>query len=256
MARNEEKAMAMLNRWVKMKREIKINKKSGLDTRANQRPDDPKEVSNFTEAEIWLGTIVKEIIRKVSEIQNGSLGEYKIRELNDSINELLKVKERWETRVTELGGKDYISEREQQQQSMADGGVALPGAEGYKYFGAAKNLPRVREMFSKDAPVTQKTSLKEMARKVDDYYLGLTTTADGTEAAQDLGELEAIEAEAEGQMRNENAALDLQEKFLAKKRRRIELLQTQEKEVGLSKLDISQFKALIVQGKLTKVAED
>ena len=35
MARNEEKAMAMLNRWVKMKREIKINKKGGLDTRAN-----------------------------------------------------------------------------------------------------------------------------------------------------------------------------------------------------------------------------
>ena len=68
MARNEEKAMAMLNRWVKMKREIKINKKGGLDTRANQRPEDPKEVNNFTEAEIWLGTIVKEIIRKVSEI--------------------------------------------------------------------------------------------------------------------------------------------------------------------------------------------
>lgn len=69
-------------------------------------------MNNFTEAEIWLGTIVKEIIRKVSEIQNGSLGEYKIRELNDSINELLKVKERWEARVTELGGKDYLAERE------------------------------------------------------------------------------------------------------------------------------------------------
>ena len=26
MARNEEKAMAMLNRWVKMKRELNINK--------------------------------------------------------------------------------------------------------------------------------------------------------------------------------------------------------------------------------------
>ena len=41
MARNEEKAMAMLNRWVKMKREIKVNKKAGVDTRTNQRPDDP-----------------------------------------------------------------------------------------------------------------------------------------------------------------------------------------------------------------------
>jgi hypothetical protein len=26
-------------------------------------------------------------------------------------------------------------------------GVELPGAEGYKYFGAAKNLPKVRELF-------------------------------------------------------------------------------------------------------------
>ena len=42
-----------------------------------------------------------------------------------------------------------MSEREQQQ-SVGDGGVSLPGAEGYKYFGAAKNLPRVREMFAKD----------------------------------------------------------------------------------------------------------
>ena len=111
MARNEEKAMAMLNRWVKMKREIKVNKKAGVDTRTNQRPDDPQEVTNCSDAENWLASVVKDVIRKVSEIQNGSLGEYKIRELNDSINELLKIKERWETRITELGGKDYAAER-------------------------------------------------------------------------------------------------------------------------------------------------
>ena len=63
-----------------------------------------------------------------------------------------------------------------------------------------------------------------MSKKLDDYYLGLTTTADGTEAAQSLLELEAIEAEAEQNMRNDEAVLGLQEKFLAKKRRRIELL--------------------------------
>ena len=64
--------------------------------------------------------------------------------MNDSINELLKEKLKWEARVTELGGKDYLAER--QASSVADGGVAVLGADGYKYFGAAKNLPRVREM--------------------------------------------------------------------------------------------------------------
>lgn len=64
--------------------------------------------------------------------------------MNDSINELLKEKLKWEARVTELGGKDYLAER--QANSVADGGVSVLGADGYKYFGAAKNLPRVREM--------------------------------------------------------------------------------------------------------------
>jgi pre-mRNA-splicing factor ISY1 len=31
-------------------------------------------------------------------------------------------------------------------------GAELPGADGYKYFGAAKNLPKVRELFQKEAP--------------------------------------------------------------------------------------------------------
>ena len=91
MARNEEKAMAMLNRWVKMKREINQKKTpapGGSERR--QRPDDPMEVENVAQCEYWRSSIVKQITGKVSEIQNGSLGEYKIRELNDSINDLLK----------------------------------------------------------------------------------------------------------------------------------------------------------------------
>ena len=137
----------MLNRWVKMKREI--NQKKGPPTgqaegSRRQRPEDPAEVENVAQCEYWRSTIVKQITGKVSEIQNGSLGEYKIRELNDSINELLKEKLKWEARVTELGGKDYLAER--QANSVADGGVSVLGADGYKYFGAAKNLPRVREM--------------------------------------------------------------------------------------------------------------
>ena len=122
---------------------------------------------------------MKQITGKVSEIQNGSLGEYKIRELNDAINDLLKDKLKWEARITELGGKDYASERI--ASSVADGGVAVLGADGYKYFGAAKNLPRVREMLQKEVPiVAAKASLRELAKNIDTNYLGLTRVEDGT----------------------------------------------------------------------------
>ena len=136
---------------------------------------------------------MKQITGKVSEIQNGSLGEYKIRELNDSINELLKEKVKWEARVTELGGKDYLAEH--QASSLADGGVSILGTDGYKYFGAAKNLPRVREMLQKETPISApKASLKELSRQLDADYLGLPVVQEGTQAALELQELEDAEA--------------------------------------------------------------
>ena len=96
--------------------------------------------------------------------------------------------------MTELGGKDYLAER-QASSSLADGGVALLGAEGYKYFGAAKNLPRVREMLQKEVPiVAPKASLRELSKNIDASYLGLVTVEDGTEAARELEKLEEIEA--------------------------------------------------------------
>lgn len=96
MARNEEKAMAMLNRWVKAKRELGQKKPISEKDRQLSRPSDPKTVTQVVEADIWRGGIVREIIKKVADIQNGSLAEFKIRELNDSINELVREKCRWE----------------------------------------------------------------------------------------------------------------------------------------------------------------
>ena len=81
----------MLNRWVQMKRDINQNK-GKINEKLLKKPDDPKEAKNVAEAEIWKASLVKQIIKKVSEIQNGSLGEYRIRELNDSINEMLVEK--------------------------------------------------------------------------------------------------------------------------------------------------------------------
>jgi hypothetical protein len=70
---------------------------------------------------------VKDVGRKISQIQNreqsillsnlltsswnqwitAGLGEFKIRDLNDEINRLLRLKRVWEYRIRELGGPDY-----------------------------------------------------------------------------------------------------------------------------------------------------
>lgn len=54
-------------------------------------------------------------------------------------------------------------------------------------------------------------------------------------------------------MRSQDAAVELQEKFLAKKKRRIELLQSQSKEVHLSKLSVKQFSDLLFNGSMPSV---
>lgn len=51
-------------------------------------------------------------------------------------------------------------------------GVELPGADGYRYFGAAKNLPKVRELFNKEAPEPPKVNRHELYKWVTYNYLG------------------------------------------------------------------------------------
>ncbi|RHY34999.1 hypothetical protein DYB32_000510 [Aphanomyces invadans] len=79
-----------------------------------------------------------------------SLGEHVLRDLNDQINKRIGEKIRWEKRIVELGGVKY-STGSGNDGYDADGTSLKRG--GYKYFGAAKNLPGVRELFEKrDAP--------------------------------------------------------------------------------------------------------
>ena len=68
----------------------------------------------------------------------------KIRELNDEINILIKEIKFWEERILELGGADY---RGMSRAILDLQSSELPGFQGYKYFGAAKDLPGFRELF-------------------------------------------------------------------------------------------------------------
>lgn len=68
MARNEEKAHSVLNRYLAGKGELKV---------AAKRPYLASEVDDLNEADKWRQQILREIGRKVMEIQNAGLGEHK-----------------------------------------------------------------------------------------------------------------------------------------------------------------------------------
>lgn len=93
------------------------------------------ECRDLNEADKWRQQILREIGKKVMEIQNAGLGEHRyldsfccfpfavldlvttwlthdfhhrrIRDLNDEINKLIREKGHWERRIVELGGPDY-----------------------------------------------------------------------------------------------------------------------------------------------------
>merc|ERR1711979_141375 len=67
------------------------------------------EVKKLDEADKWRYQLLKEIAKKMGEIQNRGLGEHKIRELNDEINQLFREKIHWERRIQELGGPNYTN---------------------------------------------------------------------------------------------------------------------------------------------------
>lgn len=75
-----------------------------------------------------------------------SLTDYEIRDLNDEINQLMREKRHWETQIVNLGGANY---KRAQTSMFDDDGKEVPGTRGYKYFGRARELPGVKEMFTK-----------------------------------------------------------------------------------------------------------
>jgi len=157
----------MLARWLRYKEEsVKGPKK--------RRPYLAELCDDLHEAEKWRGTIIKDISRNVAEIQNASLGEHRIRDLNDRINKLFREKRHWEKRIKVLGGKDY------KHSTKGYGGY---GHGAYLYFGAAKDLPGVRELLKetnnsngkilqKDRVTNkQKKTRQEMYQLINaDYY--------------------------------------------------------------------------------------
>lgn len=95
------------------------------------------------------------------------MGEFKIRDTNDEINKLLHEKSNWEDQIIALGGPDY---KKLGPKLLDKEGKEAPGSRGYKYFGAAKDLPGVKELFEQEIAPTRKNRA-ELMRQIDaDYY--------------------------------------------------------------------------------------
>ena len=159
--RNEGKAQTMLNRWISVETQI-ISQSMG------KRPKDINSINNVQVCNIWRNQVIKEIAKKVGDIQNASLGETLIRELNDEINRLFEEKANWEAKIKKLGGADY---KKFEPKTLDAEGYEVPNSGGYRYFGAAKNLPGVAELFVNKPKEIAKKSYIDMYKGINlDYY--------------------------------------------------------------------------------------
>ncbi|KAF8085021.1 hypothetical protein N665_0685s0013 [Sinapis alba] len=189
MARNEEKAQSMLNRFVTMKEAESKKPKE-------RRPYLASECRDLADADKWRHQIMREISRKVAEIQNEGLGEHRLRDLNDEINKLLRERYHWERRIVELGGPNY-SRHGARMTDLEGNIVDVPNTSGrgpgYRYFGAAKKLPGVRELFEKPPELRKRRTRYDIYRRIDASYYGYRDEEDGI--------LEGLERSSEGEMR-------------------------------------------------------
>jgi pre-mRNA-splicing factor ISY1 len=183
MARPAEKARAMMNKWTAMR---EADNKSA-PARRRRRPHLASECYNLADAERFRNQIIREITEGISTIQNPGLGEHELRELNDKINQNMRHKWHWNKRIRELGGSDYNDiERQRQIEEGGSQYAAQPSGAGYRYFGAAKDLPGVRELLQKQEQKLQKKKQKSNHYVTPDYY-GWRDEEDGV-----LLELEAV----------------------------------------------------------------
>ncbi|PVH73376.1 Isy1-like splicing family protein [Cadophora sp. DSE1049] len=168
MARNSEKAQSMLFRF----RESQAADLGILDAGRTRRPKMITEVTSIPSCEKWRGQVLKEISRKVSKIQDPSLSDFMIRDLNDEINKLMREKHMWEVQVRNLGGPNYMRGG---GAVYDDEGVEIKGAgKGYRYFGRAKDLPGVKELFesAKPSKPSKTTTHPDLRKLVDASYYG------------------------------------------------------------------------------------
>ncbi|WFD32298.1 NineTeen Complex (NTC) component [Malassezia sp. CBS 17886] len=167
MARNAEKAQSTLYRF----REAQASDLGLSSKRAGGgRPKMVSSVTSLRECEKWHG-----------------LTDYEIRDLNDELNQLFREKENWERHIVALGGANY---RSVAPRMIDDEGNEIAGLHGYRYFGRAKDLPGVRELFerSKQQEAEAKSYRADRYRRFQNQtgaYYGNDDEKDGSLLAEE-----------------------------------------------------------------------
>ncbi|KAI9772623.1 MAG: NineTeen Complex (NTC) component [Geoglossum simile] len=170
MARNSEKAQSMLFRFrAQQAADLGI-----IDAGRTRRPKVITEVNSIPLCEKWRGQVLKEVSRKVSKIQDPSLSDYQIRDLNDEVNKAMREKHMWEVQIRNLGGPNYMRGG---GKVYDEEGKEIPGGgKGYKYFGRARELPGVKELFEsakpKPPPDKPLEGRSDLRKQVDASYYG------------------------------------------------------------------------------------
>ena len=202
MARNVEKASNVLNRLLNAKQ---------ADARGprSKRPHLATECDDLVEADRWRAQLLREVGRKVMDIQNSGLGEARLRDLNDEINKLIREKGHWEKRIVELGGPDYAKNAPPVGGGGGggDGGGAATGkGAGYRYFGAAKALPGVKELFDRPPPRPQRVTRAALLARVNADYYGFRDEEDGALVAAEAAAEAGVQARADAAWEARQAA--------------------------------------------------
>lgn len=247
MARNQEKAQAMLNRFLAARREGF----GGVSGPSVERKPLVSEVHSVVEAEKWRLPVVRKISQKMSEIQNGSLGEHRIRSINDELNKLMREKWMWEKRIRDLGGKNFAaiarSAAVEEDEPLV---VTLDGSK-YMYFGEARNLPGVKEMFEaqirEKAVESKKPDLEQLYDMVDLHYLGFHDEDDGELVEQERSkELEIMERRIQ----------EFQERMLKSGSEPLEFAEPQEHETNASlTMDSEQLEQMVLERKKQEIMQ-
>ncbi|OBT57034.1 pre-mRNA-splicing factor ISY1 [Pseudogymnoascus sp. 24MN13] len=168
MARNSEKAQSMLFRF----REAQAADLGILDAGRSRRPKLITSETSIPSCEKWRGQVLKEISRKVSKIQDQALSDFMIRDMIDEINKAMREKHMWEVQIRNLGGPNYM----RSAKVYDEAGREIQGAgKGYRYFGRAKELPGVKELFEAQSKPKEEKPLESRAdlrKQVDAAYYG------------------------------------------------------------------------------------
>ena len=191
----------MFNRWVS-------GKQTAIAGGKGRRPFLASECRDLDQADKWRQEILREVGKLVMEIQNAGLGEHRLRDMNDQINKLTREKHHWEKQIIKLGGPNYIAQgRRAMDEAAADGYVDGMDQRGgmYRYYGAAKNLPGVKELFEKPEKRTVRRTRHQMYKNIDMDYYGMRDDDDGVLVKLEAAATEKARAEAVAEWEAEQA---------------------------------------------------